>query len=290
MNLLQAIVIAIIEGITEFLPVSSTGHMIIASTLMGIEKHEFTKLFEVSIQLGAILSVVLLYRDRFFPLTRFAFYGKLLIAVLPALALGALFSDRIDQLLENPLVVSLTLFLGGFVLLWIDRWFKTPRLENETEITPLKAFWIGLWQCVAMIPGTSRSAASIIGGMQQGLSRNLAAEFSFFLAVPTMAAATGYKLLKAYMDHPEELLDRDHLVLLAVGNAVAFVVAMLAIKFFIGYLQKHGFALFGWYRIALGAVLLILFFTGRLGHSSYEDSVRERSSGTRMQPEAPQEF
>ncbi len=290
MNLLQAIVIAIIEGLTEFLPISSTGHMILASTLMDIEKQEFTKLFEVSIQLGAILSVVVLYKDRFFPLNRFAFYGKLLLAVIPALLLGALFSDRIDELLENPLVVSLTLFLGGFVLLWIDRWFKSPRIEREEEITPVKAVWIGLWQCVAMIPGTSRSAASIIGGMQQGLSRNLAAEFSFFLAVPTMAAATGYKLLKAYKENPEQLLDRDHLILLAVGNAVAFVVALLAIKFFIGYLQKHGFALFGWYRIIVGAVLLFLFYTGRLGHGSYEESVRERTSAPGSETVSPQEF
>ncbi|MBI1315403.1 undecaprenyl-diphosphate phosphatase [bacterium] len=265
MNLFQAVLIAIIEGITEFLPISSTGHMIIASTLMGIEKEEFTKLYEVSIQLGAILSVVVLYRDRFFPLNRWGFYGKLLLAVVPALVLGALFSERIDALLENPLVVSLTLFLGGFVLLFIDRWFQTPRMETVEDIAPLKAFWIGLWQCLAMIPGTSRSAASIIGGMQQGLSRSAAAEFSFFLAVPTMAAATGYKLLKAFRDDSTLLFDQHNLLTLLVGNIVAFVVAMLAIRFFIGYLQKKGFALFGWYRIGVGAVLLALYYTGNLG-------------------------
>jgi undecaprenyl-diphosphatase len=264
MTIFQAVVIAIVEGITEFLPISSTGHMIIASSFLHIAADPFTKLFEVAIQLGAILSVVVLYRKKFFPLNRFNFYIKLIIAVIPALALGVLFSDKIDALLESPLTVSITMLLGGFVLLFIDKFFQQPTIEKEENISLSKAFTIGIWQCVAMLPGVSRSAASIIGGMQQKLTRDLAAEFSFFLAVPTMAAATGYTLLKAYKDSPELLFNQDNLIALAIGNVVAFVVAMLAIKFFIGFLQKHGFRLFGWYRVIAGAVLLVMVLTGYL--------------------------
>lgn len=264
MNLIDAIIIAIVEGITEFLPISSTGHMIIASTLLGIESDSFTKTYEVAIQFGAILSVVVLYHKKFFPLNRWGFYLKLLVAVVPALVLGALFAGKIDELLESPLTVAVSLFIGGFVLLFIDKIFNRPKIDSEKEIGFKQAFVIGLWQCVAMIPGVSRSAASIIGGMQQKLSRNLAAEFSFFLAVPTMAAATGYKLLKTYTEAPEVLTNSDNLLALLVGNIVAFVVALMAIKFFISYIQKYGFRLFGWYRIAVGAVLLILIFTGVL--------------------------
>lgn len=265
MSIFQTIIIAIIEGLTEFLPISSTGHMIIASSFLGIEKDAFTKLFEVAIQLGAILSVVVLYWKRFFPLTRWNFYFKLIVAVIPALVLGFLFSNKIDELLESPLTVSITMLVGGFVLLFIDQLFKTPAaIETEEKISLAKAFMIGIWQCLAMIPGTSRSAASIIGGMQQKLTRNLAAEFSFFLAVPTMAAATGHKLLKAFKENPEMLKDKHNLLALGLGNLVAFAVALLAIKFFIGFLQKHGFRLFGWYRIIVGTALLVLVLTGYL--------------------------
>ena len=264
MTITEAIIIAIVEGITEFLPISSTGHMIIAESLLKVPKDDFTKLFTVAIQLGAILSVLVLYWKRFFPLNRWNFYFKLLIAVIPALALGALFSDKIDELLESPLTVAITMLAGGFVLLFIDQLFKTHTIQEEQEISFMRAFLIGCWQCVAMIPGVSRSAASIIGGMQQKLTRNLAAEFSFFLAIPTMAAATGYKLLKAFKETPAVLQNSDNITALVVGNIVAFIVAMLAIKFFIGYLQKHGFRLFGWYRIIMGIILLILIQFGIL--------------------------
>ena len=264
MTITEAIIIAIVEGITEFLPISSTGHMIIAESLLKVPKDDFTKLFTVAIQLGAILSVLVLYWKRFFPLNRWNFYFKLLIAVIPALALGALFSDKIDELLESPLTVAITMLAGGFVLLFIDQLFKTHTIQEEKEISFKRAFLIGCWQCVAMIPGVSRSAASIIGGMQQKLTRNLAAEFSFFLAIPTMAAATGYKLLKAFKETPAVLQNSDNITALVVGNIVAFIVAMLAIKFFIGYLQKHGFRLFGWYRIIMGIILLILIQFGIL--------------------------
>ena len=264
MTIFDTIIIAIIEGLTEFLPISSTGHMIITSSFMGIAKDDFTKLFEVAIQLGAILSVVVLYWKKFFPLNRWNFYIKLIVAVIPALVLGFIFSKKIDALLESPLTVSITMLLGGIVLIFIDKLFKFPTVEKEENISLSKAFMIGVWQCLAMIPGTSRSAASIIGGMQQKLTRNLAAEFSFFLAVPTMAAATGYKLLKAYKENPELLSNKNNLIALGIGNVVAFIVAMLAIKFFIGFLQKHGFRLFGWYRIIVGIILLVLIYTGHL--------------------------
>jgi undecaprenyl-diphosphatase len=262
MDIFQSIVIAIVEGITEFLPISSTGHMIITSSIMGIEKDEFTKLFEIAIQLGAILSVVVLYWKKFFDFSRFQFYVKLIVAVIPALVLGKLLSEKIDDLLESPTTVAISLLVGGIILLFIDKLFTKHIVTEEKDISYTKGFIIGIWQCLAMVPGVSRSAASIIGGMQQKLTRSVAAEFSFFLAVPTMAAATGYKLLKTFKSHPEILKDKSNLLALGLGNAVAFVVALIAIKFFIGYLQKHGFKIFGWYRIVVGIIVLILIHQG----------------------------
>jgi undecaprenyl-diphosphatase len=259
MSIVEAIIIAIVEGLTEFLPVSSTGHMIIVSSLMGINKDEFTKMFEVCIQLGAILAVVVLYWRKFFNFSRPAFYFKLLLGVLPALILGYLFADQIDALLEKPEVVGLTLFLGGIVLLFVDKWFNHPVIDTDEKMDYFKAIRIGFYQCLAMIPGVSRSAASIIGGMQQKLTRNAAAEFSFFLAVPTMAAVTGYKLLKSH-----ELVtgSAENLKLLLIGNVVAFIVAMIAIKFFIDTLKKFGFKVWGYYRIVVGAIILAAYFLG----------------------------
>lgn len=264
MDLFQAILVAIVEGLTEFLPISSTGHMIITEKLIGVPDNEFTKLFTVGIQLGAIAAVVVLYWKKFFSFPggfahRFQFYLKLLVAVSPALVLGFLLSDWIDTLLESTRTVALSMIIGGFVLLFIERLFTKVRVEQEDNIGFLQAFTIGCWQCLAMIPGVSRSASSIIGGMQQGLSRQLAAEFSFFLAVPTMAAATGYSLLKGYKQ-----LTVDNLQLFAIGNLVAFVVALLAIRFFIQFLQRNGFRLFAYYRIIVGALLLVLLYTGYL--------------------------
>ncbi len=257
MNIFEAIIIAIVEGLTEFLPVSSTGHMIIAEKILGVADNDFTKLFTVGIQLGAILAVVVLYWKKFIDFKSWHFYLKLLVAVIPALVLGFIFSDKIDALLESSLTVAISMIAGGIILLFIDNVFNAAKIDTEEQVSFPKAFIIGLWQCIAMIPGVSRSAASIIGGMQQGLTRKLAAEFSFFLAVPTMAAATGYKMLKGY-----KTLNTEHIKLLAIGNVVAFIVAMLAIKFFIGFLQKHGFKLFGYYRIVGGIILLVLILTG----------------------------
>jgi len=271
MNLFEAIIVAIVEGLTEYLPISSTGHMIITSALLGIEKDEFTKLYEVSIQLGAILAVVVLYWKKFMDFTKWKFYLKLIIAVIPAIILGLLFSDQIDAMLESPLTVAITLLLGGIIFLFIDKVFQRHDIDKEENITNKKAFTIGLWQCLAMIPGVSRSASSIIGGMQQRLTRKLAAEFSFYLAVPTMAAATGYSVfLKNWTDlsgaevkgYEMILASTQNTVAFITGNIIAFVVAILAIKFFIGFLQKHGFVLFGWYRIIAGAALLILILSG----------------------------
>ncbi len=259
MNLFEAILIAIVEGITEYLPVSSTGHMIIASSLMDIHKDPFVKLYEVAIQLGAILAVVVLYWKKFINFSRWQFYVKLFIAVIPALLLGKLFAAQIDDLLESPATVAIMLLLGGIVLLFIDKVFRNPHIEKEEDIPYYRAFLIGLWQCLAMIPGVSRSAASIVGGMQQNLTRKLAAEFSFFLAVPTMFAATGYKLYENY-----DTITSEHMKLLVIGNVIAFFVAILAIRFFIGFLQKYGFRLFGWYRIVAGIVLLGLIWIGAI--------------------------
>jgi undecaprenyl-diphosphatase len=263
MTLIESIVIAIVEGITEFLPISSTGHMIITKSILRLAKDDaFTNLFLIAIQLGAILSVVVLYWKKFFDFSKWQFYLKLIVAVIPALAIGFVLDEYIDKLLDSPTTVAISLLIGGIFLLFIDKVFNRAAIDEEREISYKKGFMIGLWQCIAMIPGVSRSAASIIGGMQQGLTRRLAAEFSFFLAVPTMAAATGYKLLKTYKETPEVLTNTNNLMMLAVGNLVAFIVALLAIKFFISYLQKYGFKMFGWYRIIVGIVLLILIFTG----------------------------
>jgi undecaprenyl-diphosphatase len=257
MDYFQAIVLAIIEGITEFLPVSSTGHMIIASSFFGIAHDDFTKLFTVVIQLGAILSVVVLYFKRFFQ--TLDFYFKLLVAFIPAVVFGLLFSKKIDALLENPVTVAVSLVLGGIILLKVDDWFANKEETQTTnEITYPTALKIGLFQCLAMIPGVSRSGASIIGGMSQKLSRTTAAEFSFFLAVPTMLGATVKKCYDYYKDGL--VLSDDQINLLIIGNVVGFIVAMLAIKSFIGYLSKHGFKMFGYYRIVAGLAILIIHF------------------------------
>ncbi|TSA42238.1 MAG: undecaprenyl-diphosphate phosphatase [Chitinophagaceae bacterium] len=260
MDIVQTIIIGIVEGITEFLPISSTGHMIITEKLLQIPEDDFSKLFTIAIQLGAILAVVVLYWKKFFAFKHWEFYVKLIIAVIPAIVLGLLFNKKIDALLDKSMPIAITMLAGGIVLLFVDRLFKTPKIDREEDIPFAKAFLIGIWQCIAMITGVSRSAASIIGGMQQKLTRSAAAEFSFFLAVPTMLAATGYKLLKYYNEHGG--INAGEIKTLAIGNLVAFVVAMLAIKFFIGFLKKHGFAIWGWYRIVLGSLLLILIFTG----------------------------
>ena len=253
MDIFQAIIIAIVEGITEFLPVSSTGHMIITQKLLGIEPNSFVKLFTVNIQFGAILSVIILYWKRFFQ--TFDFYLKLFIAFLPAAFMGFLFSGYIDQMLESVLVVAVSLVLGGVFLLFIDSWFNNP--SEDQKISFRKALIIGFFQVIAMIPGVSRSAATIIGGLTQKLTRKDATEFSFFLAVPTMFAASAYEMIKSYKS-----IEPQHINVLLIGNLVAFLVAILAIKGFITFLTRHGFKVFGYYRIIVGAIILILLAAG----------------------------
>lgn len=310
MSVVEAIIIAVVEGLTEFLPVSSTGHMIITQALLGIESTPFVKAFTVVIQFGAILSVVMLYRQRFFRLNpvqmvdaeaekggesstatmgvkkedrmaektekqkgsstamacmkrlfyKFDFYWKLLIALVPAGILGLLLGDQIDLLLENVLVVAVMLVAGGIVMLFVDKWFSRP--SPDQTMTWQRALKIGCFQCIAMIPGVSRSFATIVGGMSVKLNRKNAAEFSFFLAVPTMAAAAGYKLYQLMKDPAGMAILHDHLTLLLVGNAVAFLVAVIAIKFFIDFITRHGFKAFGYYRIIIGGIMLILLSTG----------------------------
>lgn len=265
MDIFQAILIAIIEGLTEYLPVSSTGHMIFASSIFGIQEDDFVKLFQISIQFGAILAVVVLYWKKFFDFSKFSFFIKLGFAVIPALILGKLFDDKIEAVLEHPVPIAIVLILGGVVLLFVDRYFQHPTIENEEEIPVKKAVVIGFWQCLAMMPGTSRSAASIIGGMQQGLTRQAAAEFSFFLAVPTMLAATCYSVFLKTYEHSQLkgyqliLQSSEHIKLFLLGNIIAFAVAVLAIKFFIGIIKKYGFKPWGWYRIVAGILLLCYF-------------------------------
>lgn len=288
MNIFEAIVIAIVEGLTEFLPVSSTGHMIITQALLGIESSPFVKAFTVIIQFGAILSVVILYWKRFFRLNqikvcdkqaltgmaagkrvwtilrrllyKFDFYWKLFIAVIPAGIIGLLLGDYIDTLLENVTVVAVMLIAGGLFMLFVDQWFNKP--AQDQSMSWQRALKIGFYQCIAMIPGVSRSMATIVGGMGTGLSRKNAAEFSFFLAVPTMAAAAGYKLFQLLKDPVSSQMLNDNLTLLLVGNVVAFVVAVFAIRFFIDFLTRYGFKAFGIYRIIVGSLLLVLIFSG----------------------------
>lgn len=283
MGIPEAIILAIVEGLTEFLPVSSTGHMIITSSMLGIQKDEFTKLFEVSIQFGAILAVVVLYGRKFFEFRRWKFYAKLAIGVIPALVLGYFFSDEIDGLLESPTTVAIAMLAGGIILMVIDTFFKKPTIESDDQVSFGKAFIVGLWQTIAMLPGVSRSAASIIGGMSQRFTRHLAAEFSFFLAVPTMLAASLYSLFVKDWIQKDELGNallgvdgkevsrtgysiitstQENTIAFITGNVVAFIVALLAIRFFINYLKVYGFKVFGVYRILAGIILLVLLLTG----------------------------
>lgn len=257
MSYIQAFILAIIEGITEFLPVSSTGHMILGSSIMGIAHDPFTKLFTIAIQLGAILSVIVLYWKHFF--RTLDFYYKIFVAFIPAVIFGVLFNDYIDALLENVVVVGITLLVGGIIFLFLDKLFSDHNKSDAPPSYP-SAFKIGLFQVIAMIPGVSRSAATIIGGLTQKMTRKAAAEFSFFLAVPTMFAATAKKGYDFYKDGVA--FDSHQVNLLIVGNIVAFIVAMIAIRSFIGFLTKHGFRVFGYYRIVVGLTILILYFAG----------------------------
>ncbi|WP_214072703.1 undecaprenyl-diphosphate phosphatase [Mucilaginibacter sp. dw_454] len=266
MNIIHVIVLAIIEGLTEFLPVSSTGHLVVASAIMGIGKDEFVKLFEIVIQLGAILAVVVLYFKRFF--RSIDFYVKLIIGVIPAVIFGLLLKKKIDILLESPLIVAIAFVVGGVILLFVDEWFNKPTVTDEKEISHLTAFKIGLFQCLAMVPGVSRSGASIVGGMTQKLSRKAAAEFSFFLAVPTMFGATLKDLYDFYKHNVISATEMHHdIKYLLIGSLIAFIVALAAIKSFITFLEQKGFKVFGIYRILAGIVIIVLYYSGNVLHT-----------------------
>jgi undecaprenyl-diphosphatase len=253
MTIIQAIIIAIVEGLTEFLPVSSTGHMILTSSILGIENNAFLKTFEISIQLGAILAIVIMYVKRFFK--SFEIYKKLIIAFIPTALVGFLAYGFIKEYLFNSIIVAITLILGGIILILVNRRMVNQVSEyKEVEDVSLKnAFYIGLIQCISMIPGVSRAAATIVGGTFNGFNKKQAMEFSFLLAVPTMFAATGYDLLKTPVE-----FTHNEIILLLVGLVTAFIVAWIAVKAFIAFVEKHGFVFFGWYRIAVGILYLLL--------------------------------
>jgi len=261
MTYFDAIILAIVEGITEFLPISSTGHMALTASFLGIEKDAFTKLFIENIQFGTIISVIILYWKRFINFKEFSFYLKLFVAFLPAAFVGILLKKHIDQVLETPMFIAVVMFVGGILLLFVDKWFLNPTIKSDKGLSYKSSFLIGLFQVLSVLfPGLSRSAATIVGGMQQKLTRQAAAEFSFFLAVPTLAGAFAKSLWDTWKDTPE-ILTRPNINLLVIGNIIGFLVAMLAIKFFITFLTKHGFRIFGWYRIVVGlAIILLLVF------------------------------
>ena len=263
MSIIQAIFLAIIEGITEFLPISSTAHMKFANPLLGLGDSPFTNMYEVVIQLAAILSVVFIYWKKFIDFKHFSFYIKLFIAVIPALAFGALFKKYIDAALANLIFIACVMVCGGVVLIFIDKFFKENEIDTEEKISNKNAFIIGCFQVLSIVfPGLSRSAATIIGGMSQKLTRSVAAEFSFFLAVPTMFAASVKSFWDVYKLNPE-VIAKDNMTVLGIGFVVSFFVALFAVKFFISYLQKNGFKMFGWYRIILGTIILITLLAGK---------------------------
>ena len=262
MTFIQLLILSIVEGITEFLPVSSTGHMALVSAFLGIEKDPFTTLFIENIQFGAIISVILIYWRKFFDFRKLRFYVKLLVAFIPAAIVGILLKKHIDRVLENPLFITIVMILGGIILVFVDNWFKNPSIDREEKISYKNSLVIGIFQLLAIVfPGFSRSAATIIGGMQQKLTRKAAAEFSFFLAVPTLAGAFAKSLWDAHKETPA-LLSHHNMLLLLFGNLIAFIVAIIAIKAFIAFLTRYGFRFFGYYRIIIGLVILMIIIFG----------------------------
>ena len=257
MTFIQTIILAVVEGLTEFLPISSTGHMGLVSAFMGIEKNDFTTLFIENIQFGTIISVLVIYWRKFLDFKKLQLYVKLIIAFIPAAVFGLLLKKHIDALIGTPIFIACTMFFGGIILIFVDKWFKNPTIESEEKVSNKNALFIGFFQVLAVVlPGISRSAATIIGGMQQKLTRKAAAEFSFFLAVPTLAGAFAKSLWDAYKDTPE-ILTKHNISILALGNLIGFLVAIFAIKGFIAFLTKNGFKWFGYYRIIVGLIIII---------------------------------
>lgn len=262
MTFFESVLIAVVEGLTEFLPISSTAHMKFAQGIMGITPGPFENMFEVVIQLAAILAVVVLYYKKFFDFSRLSFYLKLIIAVIPVLIVGYFFKKQIDAAINNLSFIAWVMIGGGIFLLFADNLFKNPTIDSEKNVSNKTAFIIGCGQILSIVlPGFSRSAATIITGMSQKLTRSAAAEFSFFLAVPTMFAASAKSFMDTYKENPE-VLNKDNMIILLAGSVVAFVVALIAIKFFIAFLKKYGFRIWGVYRILIGTAMLILLWKG----------------------------
>ena len=263
MTTVQSVIISIVEGLTEFLPVSSTAHMKITNPLIGVQIDSFEEMFEVVIQLAAILSVVTVYWKKFLDFKSPTFYIKLMLALIPAIIFGALLKKHIDSALSNLTFIACVMIGGGILLLFVDKLFTKNEITDESQISYPKALTIGCFQVLSiLLPGLSRSAATIVGGMSQKFTRSVAAEFSFFLAVPTMFAASVKSLWDLHKNDPAVLKDTSNLGTLCIGSVIAYVIALLSIKFFIGYLQKHGFRVFGIYRIILGSIVLFLIYRG----------------------------
>ena len=264
MTIIQAIILSIVEGLTEFLPISSTAHMKFTNPIIGVQSSPFTDLFEIVIQLFAIFAVVVVYYKKFFDFSRISFYVKLVIALIPAVVFGLLLKKHIDASLERLDFIAWVMIGGGIIFLFVDRLFRHPYIESERKVTNKSAFWIGCFQVLSIVlPGFSRSGATIIGGLSQGLTRKAAAEFSFFLAVPTMLAASVKSLWDVHKEHPE-VLTKGNASMLALSGIVTFLVAIVVIRFFIGFLQKHGFKVWGYYRIIVGLIMLVLLWRGIL--------------------------
>lgn len=262
MTIVQAIILSIVEGLTEFLPISSTAHMKFTNPMIGVTSTPFSDMFEIVIQLAAILAVVVVYYKKFFDFSRIGFYVKLIIAVIPAIVFGFLLKKHIDKALGNLYFIALVMIAGGVLFLFVDRWFRTPKVDDEAQVSNGVSFRIGCFQVLSILfPGLSRSAATILGGMSQSLSRKAAAEFSFFLAVPTMIAASVKSFWDVYKDH-HEVLSKENFSLLGISSVVCFIVSVIVIRYFIGFLKKHGFKVWGYYRIVVGLVMLFLLWRG----------------------------
>lgn len=263
MDIFQSVVISIVEGLTEFLPISSTAHMRITNPLVGVSPSPFVDMFEIVIQLAAILSVVTVYWKKFFDFKHYSFYLKLVLALIPAIIFGLILNHYIANALDHLAFIASVMLIGGVILLFIDRFFTHPVIENEKDISYKNAFIVGCFQVLSILfPGLSRSAATIIGGMSRKMTRGVAAEFSFFLAVPTMVAASAKSFYDMMKEHPGTLHSGNNYLILFIGAVVAYFVALLSIKFFISYLKNHSFRAFGWYRIALGAIVLFCVAMG----------------------------
>jgi undecaprenyl-diphosphatase len=264
MTIIQAIILAIVEGLTEFLPISSTAHMKFTNPIIGVSSTPFSDLFEIVIQLFAILAVVVIYYKKFFDFSRLSFYTKLIIAMIPAVVFGILLKKHIDRALDNLYFIAIVMIGGGIIFLFVDNWFKNLTITDERQVSNGAAFRIGCFQVLSiLLPGFSRSGATIIGGMSQHLTRKAAAEFSFFLAVPTMLAASVKSFWDVHKEHPD-VLSKDNASLLLISGIVTFFVSILVIRFFIGFLQKHGFKVWGYYRIIVGLTMLLLLWRGIL--------------------------